>query len=251
MNQSIRQLFRVFGVCVAVVLVALAFYPGTLATSETVPEYTYSLTPESTDEYEYTVDRIDAQYDGDPPVYQYENLSPLVQALFDQTNNADPDDRYRTPVCTDSQIFCDGHSRSDLLDEEFKAFSLPEDIQTQDAFVFVEDGDDRYLLVMTQPGGHTESRYMFHLLLVGLTVIPAGIAVGVGALRSNRDDVLVGTVAGGLLVAVFGLSASSVDALGILSVERSLALLLVGVWTGIFTGVGYQLYRWAQDSERW
>lgn len=243
-----RQLLRLVGLFVAAVLVCLAFYPGTFASSDTVPEYAFSVEKESTEEYEYVAGRIDAQHDERPDRHQIDELSPVVRDLYDEADAAGPHGRHYTPVCTDHLLFCDGHSRGELLDREFEEFSLPEDVQTRDAFVYVEDDGERSLLVLRQPGGHTESRYHFHLYLVGLTMIPAGAFVAGGSLTSKRDRLLAGTVGGGVLVVILGIGAGAIERVGLVSVSALLLLVFVGVWTSIVAVLGYRLYRRWSDS---
>jgi len=79
---------RVAGIVLAVLLLGLTVYPGTLTTpyvtGEDTPRYAHTVVPEPSAEYK------EVTSEHDPEVYQYEDLSLTAQELFDRTRAAEP-----------------------------------------------------------------------------------------------------------------------------------------------------------------
>lgn len=248
MSPPSRRLLRFSGIAVAVVLLGLAFYPGTLtspyATSQDTLRYAHTIVPESSPQYEEYAE------EHDPETLRYDELSPVARELFDRTKAAEPrsydgERRYVPDVCRDFVLVCDTYSQDELPDE----FTYGTELTYEEAFVFIEDGDDRYLL-RTGITGHL----FFGSLPVGfvtrwLTMLPLAAFVAVVTLRSESDRVLGGAVGGSAAVAALGFLAPYAEMAGLVSTWIIGVLLLGGVWFSIFTAGGYRFYQWITDRE--
>lgn len=249
MDRSSQRILRFSGLIVAVILLGLAFYPGTLATpyvtAQETPKYAHTIIPESSPLYEeYTED-----YNHE--VYQYDELSPVGQELFDQTRAAEPrpqynrERRYIPDVCRDFMLVCDKYSQDELPEQ----FTYGTELDYEEAFVFIEDGDDRYLLQTGITGHLFFAPFPVDFVIRRLTVIPLAIFVAVVTLRSESDRVHGGAVVGGMLVATVGVLAPYMEMVGFGSARTIGVLFLAGVWISILTSGGYRLYQRATDSE--
>ncbi|MEF8974466.1 MAG: hypothetical protein V5A15_06200 [Haloarcula sp.] len=234
---------RLAGFVVAALLLALAVYPGTFGdpyvTASDSPKYAHTIVPESSPLYdEYT-----AGYDHE--VYQYEELSPVAQELFDRTRAAEPREqyngerRYIPAVCRDFMLVCDTYYEDDLPEE----FTYGTQLDYEEAFVFIEDGSDRYLLQTgwTGQGGLFAFPVRFALSLV--TLVPLAGFIGLLAARSTDTGLLTGAVGGGILVAVASLVSPYLEMTGVVSGRAIGVVCLVAVWLSIIATGGRGLYR--------
>lgn len=239
---SIRSL-RLIAFVVALLLVGLAFYPGMLASPyEPLPhQYSHAVTPESSESFEQHTEEFD------PPVREYDSLSPVGQDLFDRTR-AEPAHRnsdwhrYTPNICRPEMIVCDGVHVDDLPTE----FTYGEDLEPSETSTIIVDGDDRYLL-RTGDTSHADGFVDIDVILVLVTLLPLGLFVAVVAAaptlsrREHRLAALAAGGGGGLLV--FGVVTISIQtvllgiagvvlggSLGVPSSDRTLAgLSLAGV----------------------
>lgn len=250
MSLTSHRLLQFSGIVVAVILFGLAFYPGTLAspyvTAQDTPRYAHTIVPESSPLYEEYTDGYDHE------VYRYDDLSPVGQELFDRTRAAEPrpqyngERRYIPDVCRDSLLVCDKYSRDELPEQ----FTYGTELTYEEAFVFVEDGDDRYLLRTGITGHLFFAPVPVRFILAWLTMLPLAAFVAVVTFNSGSDRVLGGVVGGGALVATLGVLAPYSEMVGLVSARVIGVLVLGGVWIGILTAGGYRLYRGVTDSKR-
>jgi hypothetical protein len=240
MQPSSDRALRLAGVALAVVLVALALYPGTLAsplvTADDTPKYSHTIVPESASQYdEYT-----AGYDHD--VYQYEDLSPVAQELFDRTRAAESgpngERTYVPAVCRDWVLACDGYAEEDLP----AAFTYGTELDYEEAFVFVEDGDERYLLQTGITGHLFLAPFPTGFALSWLTMLPLAGLVGALANRAGDERLLGGVVVVGAVVAALGVLAPYAELAGLVPAWVVGVVLLAGVWLAMLAVGGREVF---------
>lgn len=238
MPQPTTRRLRLTGVLVAILLLGLAGYSGTLASPYVIGQdslqYSHAIVPETS-----------AAYDEDvQPVYQYDELSPVARTFVDRTR-ASPHGEYIPIVCGDFMLVCDEYTRDELPEE----FTYGEQLHYGEGLVFIEDGNDRFLFE-TGTTFHGLPALPVRLLSAWGTVLPLAAIVAGITLRSRKDRVLAGTVSIGVLVAALCLLAPYTEMVGLIS-ARAIGLLLVSaVWIGILAMGGYQLYRWVAGRYR-
>ena len=244
-----HQFLRYSGIALVVVLLGLAFYPGTLTspyvTGQDTPRYAHAIVPESSPQYEGYVEEHDTE------VLRYDELSPMARELFDRTRAADPrnydgEREFIPDVCRDFVLVCDAYPQDDLPDE----FTYGTELTYEEAFVFIEDGDDRYLLRTGTTGHLFFGPFPVDFVIRWLTFLPLAAFVAVVTLRSESDRVLGGAVVGSVAVAALGVLAPYVEMTGLVSTWKTGVLLMGGVWFSIFTAGGYRLYQWIADRGR-
>lgn len=227
---------RLAGIGVAVLLVALAFYSGTLAhpyeTGQDSLQYRHAVVPETS-----------AAYDEDiRPVYQYEELSPTAQTFVDRTRAA-PDDEYTPAVCQEFVLVCDTYTREDLPRE----FRYGAQLRYGEGLYFIEQGDDRFLFE-TGSTFHGIPFVPVRVLSAWTTMLPLAGAVAVVAFRSADERTLAGAVGVGVVAAAVGVLAPYVEMAGVVSAQALRILLVSAVWTGLLAVGGARLYRLATAS---
>lgn len=245
-----HRLRRFSGLVVAVTLLGLVFYPGFLATpyvtAQDTPRYAHTIVPESSPLYEEYTEGYDHE------VYQYDELSPVGRELFDRTRAAEPrpqfngERRYIPDVCRDFVLVCDRYSQDELPEQ----FTYGTELYYEEAFVFIEDGDDRFLLRTGITGHLFFAPFPVRFVVAWLTVLPLATFVAVVTFTSESDRVLGGAVGGGVLVATLGVLTPYIEMVGLGSARTIGVLLLGGVWVSILTAGGHRLYKRATDSER-
>lgn len=250
MSPSSHRLLRLSGVAVAVVLLGLAFYPGTLATpyvtADDTPKYAHTIVPESSPVYEEYTEEYE------PRVYQYDDLSPAGQEVFDRARAAEPrpqysgERRYVPDVCRDFVLVCDEYSRDELPEQ----FTYGTELTYEESLAFVEDGDDRYLLQTGITGHLFFGPFPVRFVVAWLTMLPLAALVAVVTVRSGSDRALGGAVGGGALVAVLAVLTPYVEMVGLGSARTIRVALLTAVWLAIVAAGGYWLYRRTAGSER-
>lgn len=250
MSPNSRRLLRLTGFAVVAILLGLALYPGTLTspyvTAEDTPRYAHTIVPETSPLYEDYTDGYDHE------VYRYDELSPVGRELFDRTRAAPPRPQYNgerrfiPDVCRGFVLVCDTYSEDEMPEE----FTYGTELSYEEAFVFVEDGDDRHLLRTGITGHLFLAPFPVGFVLRWLTMLPLAIFVAVVALRSGSDRALVGAVGGGALVAALGVLAPYLEMAGLVSTLAVGLILLVGVWLAITAAGGYGLYRRVADRGR-
>lgn len=113
-----------FAVLVALLLVALPFYPGTFSPGHDPNSYNYKHqieegpTENVTGEADNVTGNLDLgeETDVEQITYEYEELSPIAQVLFERTLNAES--LTHTPaVCEEYVLICDGYYEHDLPSE--------------------------------------------------------------------------------------------------------------------------------------
>jgi len=207
---------RILGIVIAVLLIALAFYPGTLTTpyvQETPQQYTNTLVPEW-------------DVDNDPTVYQYDELSPVAQEIFDRTRNvkASSEDTpgYTLDVCRDFMLICDGYHEDELPDEF--TYSL-----SNEAHVIVEDGNESYVL---RTGTSLHGNYFFitpsgiDALLSFLILFSVAVATVVVVVKSQNEYLLKGTVSGGAVIGALAFLAPYLEMLELVTASALRLLIL-------------------------
>lgn len=248
MSPSLHRLLQATGSVIAVLLLGLAFYPGTFATpyvtAQETPKYTHTIVPESSSLY----DEFTEDYNHE--VYQYDELSPVGQELFDQTRAAEPrpqyngERRYIPDVCRDFMLVCDEYSQDELPEQ----FTYGTELDYEDAFVFIEDGDDRYLLQTGITGHLFFAPFPIDFAIRWLTVLPLALFITVVTHKAESDRVLGGAVGGGIVVATVGILAPYIEMVGLGSARKISILFLAGVWIGILCTGGYWLYQRVTDG---
>ena len=233
---------RIAGLCVAIALLALAAYPGTLAepydTARGDPSYFHTIVREDSSTYEEYAAEVDT-------TYRYEELSPAGQRFFDRALEAPRvgggQRRFEPTVCAGFVLTCDAYAQSDLPPEFTYGTQLPPDFALQ----FVEKGGERYLLqtgFINHAGLFGFSNALF---LAWPTVIPLGLFVGRTTLRSGSDRFQAGVTAFGAFVAVAAVAAPYLDMFDVASVLRVGVVLLAATWLLLVGAGGHRLYRWA------
>lgn len=235
------RLLRISGVAVVVLLVGLALSPGTLASpyAPDTPRYDHQIVPESSTMYEEVVEG------SDPAVYQYDELSPVAQELFDRTRAAETQ-QYTPTVCRNFMLVCDTYAEDELPEE----FTYGTELTDEEAFVFVEDGDERYLFQTGTTGHLFLAPFPTGFALSWLTMLPLAAFIAVVTGTSASDRVLGAVVSSGVLVATLGVVAPYIEFAGLAPAWVLGVLLLGGVWIGILTAGGYTLYQRVAHSER-
>lgn len=234
---------RLAGFVVAALLLVLAAYPGTFGapyvTASDGPQYAHTIVPAGSPLYdEYT-----SGYDHE--VYQYEELSPVARELFDRTRAAEPREqyngerRYIPEVCRDFMLVCDTYYEDDLPEE----FTYGTELDYEEAFVFVEDGSDRYLLQTGWTGQGGLFAFPVRVVLSWLTLVPLAGFIGLLATKSADTGLLTGAVGGGILVAVGSLLSPYVEMMGVASGLAIGLVCLVVVWLSITVTGGRALYQ--------
>jgi len=238
---SHRQL-KVAGFVVAALLLALAAYPGSFGdpyvTASDSPKYAHTIVPESSPLYEeYT-----AGYDHE--VYQYAELSPVARELFDRTRAAEPREqyngnrRYIPAVCRGFMLVCDTYHEDDLPEE----FTYGTELDYDEAFVFIDDGSDRYLLRTGWTGHGGLFAFPIRSVLSWLTLLPLAGFIGLLAARAADTSLLTGAVGGGAVVAVASLLSPYVEMTGAVSGLAIGVVCLLAVWLSIIATGGRALY---------
>lgn len=239
---------RVAGIVVAVLLLGLAVYPGTLTSpyvsGDDTPRYAHTIVPESSAEYE------EVTSEHDPEVYQYGGLSPTAQELFDRTRAAEPrpdgERRYIPTVCREFVLVCDEYAQDELPEE----FTYGTELSYDEAFVIIEDGDNRYLLRTGITGHLLFAPFPVGFALAVLTMLPLAVFVATVTFRSKSKRLLGGTVGGGALVATLGVVAPYIEMAGLLPTWVLGVVLLGGVWFAILAAGGYRLYWMLADRDQ-
>lgn len=241
MSPPTARPLRVAGVVVAALLVALALYPGSFAAPYVAagPAYDHTIVPESSPLYDDYTEGYDRE------VYQYEALSPVAQDLFDRTRAAEPREqyngerRYRPDVCREFMLVCDSYAESEMP----AVFTYGTELSYAEAFVVVEDGEERYLLRTGTTGHLFLAPFPTGVVLSWVTLLPLAAAVAVAAVRGDDDRVLGGLVAGGALVGALGVVAPYVAFAGLAPAWVVGTVALAGVWVGLLAGGGRRAYR--------
>jgi len=241
MNDSSARLLRVAGVAMAVLLLCLAFYPGTLAspyvTASDTPRYAHTIIPESSSLYDDYTDESDLA------VYQYAELSPVAQELFDRTRAAEPrpqygDQRRFVPdVCPEFMLVCDTYAAEELPEE----FRYGEELSRSEALQFVVADGEQYLLRTGTMSHGAFFPYPDRLIAAWLTMLPLALLIGYLALTGGNGRMLGASVAVGSGVASLGVLAPYIELYGLLAV-RPISLLLDGtVWLTLLAIGGHRL----------
>lgn len=243
MPSTTHRSLQFVGVALAVILLWLAFYPGTLATpyvtGEESPRYAHAIVPESSALSDENLDEYDL------PVYQYDELSPIAQELFDRTRAA-PDHRYTPDVCREFMLVCDTYAPADLP----KEFTYGTGLHTEESLVYIETDGTRYLFETGWTGHVALFAFPFRLFIAWLTMLPLAGGVALVTATARNDRVLTGTVAGAALVASLAVLAPYVQMVGLVSAWTIRALLLAGVWASLLAAGGYLLYQRLVDARR-
>jgi len=212
---------QILGIVTAVLLVALLFYPGTFS-----PPYTEI----HADQYSHTL-VSEPEGEGELPVYEYDELSPVAQEMFDRTRNAEGS--YTPNVCQEFMLVCDEYREDELPDE----FTYGSYLSPSEAHVIVEDGNESYVL---KTGGNNQADWFLSPggLLSFVTLIPSAIFIVfvVGAARihgtATADRVLGATTAGGATVGVLAVLAPYLEMFGLITAETLGQLLVYALFAG-------------------
>lgn len=132
-----------FAVLVALLLVALPFYPGTFSPGHDPNSYKYKHQIEEgpTENVTGNLD-LGGETDVEHITYEYEELSPIAQVLFERTLNAES--LTHTPVvCEEYVLVCDSYYKHDLP-SEFKYGAAWEEDELY--YSIIEFNGSQYLL---------------------------------------------------------------------------------------------------------
>ena len=242
MAQPPNRLLRLSGALVATLLVALAFYPGTLAspyvTERDSPRHAHAIVPESSAIYDENIgEHVEKRY-------RYDELSPTAQTFVDRTKTAE-NHQYTPVVCRDFTLVCDRYSLDELPEE----FTYGTELPREESLAFIEDGDDRHLFQTGYTSHATLFAVPLRLFTAWLTMIPLAALVAVVTVASESDRAIAGAVGGGALVAALGFLTPYVEMVGLVSGRVLGPLLLGSVWIGILAAGGYWLYQSTFDGE--
>lgn len=233
---------RIAGLVVAVGLLALAAYPGTLAspyeTTRGGPSYDHAIVPESSVTYE--------EYASDPDLatYRYEDLSPAAKEVFDRTL-ADPDREFEPTVCRGFVLVCDAYAQSDLPPE----FEYGTRLRPDEALRFVEKGGERYLFRTGTINHATLFGFSNLLFLAWPTVIPLGLLVARAAYAAESDRYVAGVTAFGAVVAALSLVAPYLEMYRVVGAFWVGVAVLAATWLAIVAAGTHRVYRWV-DARR-
>ncbi|MFC7226613.1 hypothetical protein N0B31_04300 [Salinirubellus salinus] len=228
---------RIAGLVVAVVLLGLAAYPGTLAspyeTTRGDPSYDHAIVTESSATYD--------EYAADPDIeiYRYEELSPAAQDLFDRAL-AEPDGVFEPTVCRGFVLVCDGYAQSDLPPE----FEYGTRLRPDEALQFVEKGGERYLFRTGTINHATLFGFSNLLFLAWPTVIPLGILVARAAYAAESDRYVAGVTAFGAVVAALSLVAPYLEMYRVVGAFWVGVAVLAATWLAIVAAGTHRVYRW-------
>jgi hypothetical protein len=218
---------QILGIVTAVLLVVLLFYPGTFSSPYVDPNL---------DQFSHTLES-EWEGDGEIPVYQYDELSPAAQDLFDRTRSAGGS--YSPDVCAEFMLVCDGYYEDELPDE----FAYGAYLSPSESHVIVEEGDERYVLKTGQ--GSVQAIYFDTGGIVSfVTLIPTALflAFVVGANRiigtTAADRVLGASVAGGATLGALSLVAPYLEMYGVVTAARLGRWVIAALYAG-FVELGY------------
>jgi len=157
---SIRQLDRLVDrrsvrVVLAVVLISLiAYYPGAMASPYEDPGfegyYDNRIVEQASDVESIKHERVT----GETPVYQYTELSPVAQEVFDKTRAAETNS-FTIRICKDWVLTCDAYHESEIP-EEFQYGAVGHNVDRSELYRVVEYEDEAYVL-QTGALGHGDS----------------------------------------------------------------------------------------------
>lgn len=230
MSPSTHRILQGIGLVVAVVLVGLLFYPGTLASpyvADDAQAYDNRVVPETAAAYDEYVEQA--------PTYRYDELSGPAQTFVDRTRAA-PDDEYTPVVCRAFVVTCDEYTRDDLPSE----FTYGDDVREENAFVVIQDGDEE-LLFQTGMISHGLPWLPVRFLTMVFLLFPLAGAVGTTALRSENERVVGGVAGLGAVVAALAVAAPYLEMYGLLDAQTTGFLLLGGFWACLVGWSGYRL----------
>lgn len=238
---------RVAGLVLAALLLALALYPGSFAAPYVAdgPAYDHTIVPESSPLYDDYTEGYDHE------VYQYAALSPVAQELFDRTRTAEPREQYngerqyRPDVCRAFLLVCDSYAEDELPAE----FTYGTELSHEEAFVFVEDGDERYLLRTGTTDHLFLAPFPTGFVLSWLTLLPLAAIVAIAAFRVEDERVLGGMIVGGTLVGAIGFGAPYVAFARLAPAWVLGTVAMAGVWLGALAWGSRWVYRRATDGE--
>lgn len=242
MSPSVPRSLRIVGLVVAALLLALAAYPGTLAspyeTARGDPSYDHAIVSPSSVTYE--------EYASSPGIetYQYQELSPAARGVFDRTLSA-PDREFEPTVCEEFLVVCDAYAKSEMPAE----FTYDTGLRAEQALQFVERDGERYLLRTGHIGHAGLFGFSSLLFFAWPTVIPLGIFVGRTALNTEHAGYAVGVVGFGALVATLSLLAPYLELFDVVSAFSVGVTVLAATWLLLVAAGGHRLYRWA-SAER-
>ena len=233
MSLSIDRPLQIVGIGVSLLLLWLAFYPGTVASpyvAEDSYRYSHHILPETAAGYDDFIEEA--------PTHEYSELSPLAQTFVTRTRES-PTHEYTPTVCQEFMLSCDQYSQSELPG----VFTYGDELSPEEATVVIRDGEERFVL-QTGMVGHGWFSIPVRWLTACLTVVPLGLFVGAVALRSKSRPLLSGAIGAGVLVALFSVAAPYIEMFVIVIQAQTIGFVLLGgVWSGLFTFCGHRLSR--------
>lgn len=235
-------------VVVFLLLVSLAFYPGTLALGyeDDFWEYDHEIEAGPGDNVTSEVE-FETGTDTEEITYRYEELSPIAQEFFDQTRTADSA-TYTPNICTDYVLVCNGYYEEELPTE----FTYGQSLDNASLYTIIEYEGGSYLLrtgTSYEPN-NPNFLYGFNMLLFrGLLLLHAGTIATITLVRlsgrwtSANDDVYTTLIGGGVASATAGFLLPYVQLSGLVSGEGSMTSL------GTAVALGYAVFALAWLAE--
>jgi len=175
-----------FAIVVALLLIGLPFYPGTFTPGYEQNSYNYEHEIEAGPANNVTGGlELGGGTNLEDITYEYEDLSPAAQELFDRTLSADSS-TYVPVVCQNHVLVCDGYYKQDLPSE----FIYGPGPQDEFRYSVIEYDGNQYLLrtgVSESPNSPNFVAGFIWLFLRGLMLLHgAAIAVATVVRLSDR-----------------------------------------------------------------
>ena len=232
----------VAAVIVALLLGALAFYPGVLAPgyNTNVEDYEQSIEAGPSENVTSEVE-LEAGTNLEQITYRYEELSPSAQELFDRTRTADSA-TYTPDICLEHVLVCNGYHQEDLPPE----FTYGAGLDDASLYTVIEYGGDQYLLRTGVEYTANTANLLYGLLWLffrGLLLFHAAIIVTTTLLRlsqriNTNAQLYAILIAGGALTGTVGFLIPYIEMAGLVSgrgnVFRLVTIVTLGYAVAVF-----------------
>lgn len=242
-------------VVVALLLGALAFYPGVLAPgyNSNVVNYEHKIEAGPGENVTSEVE-FEAGTDLEDITYRYEDLSPTAQELFDRTLAAGFG-TYTADICTEHVIVCDGYYQEELPPE----FTYGESLDNALLYTVIEYNGDEYLLRtgVDRTANNPNFLYGFYWIFFrGLLLLHAGAIATATLIRLYRgtntnNQIYAMLVGGGAVSATVGFLIPYIQMAGLVSGPGQLFWLVTVVVFGYVAAAFFWVAAAVATSTQW
>ncbi|KTG11492.1 hypothetical protein AUR64_04365 [Haloprofundus marisrubri] len=136
-------------------------------------------------------------------------------------------------------LVCDTYSQDDLPNE----FTYGTLLSPEEAYLIIEDGDERFLLRTGWTGHGGFFAIPLHFLIRWLTLLPLAVIIALGTREPESRRTHKLALGLGLVVCVLGFLAPYIEMIGLVSALQLGLLLLCAVWLLLLIRGGYRLYQ--------